>query len=79
MKVLVAKSYNFVDVLRASYITKNSTDLWYISIPIFNVYACYCECSTLRPLIEECEEDMEKAIVEEEALVLDSDEDEQDS
>ena len=40
---------------------------------------------TLRPLIEECEEDVEEAAVEEaaveeeEAVVLDSDEDEQDS
>ena len=45
MKVLVAKSYNLVDVLWDSYISKNNIDLRYIPILIFNVYACYCECS----------------------------------
>ena len=40
MKVLVAKSYNFVDILWDAYISKNSTDMRYIPILIFNVYAC---------------------------------------
>ena len=67
MKVLVRKTFGFVDMLWATYIHNNSSNLQFV---ILTYFIC-------RPLIED-EEDDEEQLIEDGTLVEESDDDDDD-
>lgn len=70
MKVLVRKSFTFVDMLWATYVQTNSSNLQ----SVFVTYIYWLWLSPYRPLVEGDEED-EGQLVDDGALVAESDDD----
>lgn len=73
MKVLVEKTFRFVDMLWASYIAKNSSNLQYVIVEFLFV----CIVLTIRPLVEDDDEEDETELIRDGTLVTESDEEEE--